>query len=73
MAILTFLISLAGATMLLSSHVLTDLERLCERVGFLVRGVIAREATIDALKAHGDALEDVGVELLRSLESEEAG
>ena len=58
----------SGATILLSSHILTDLERLCDRVGFLVRGVLAHEAPVDSLKADGDTLEDVGVELLRALE-----
>ena len=63
----------SGATVLLSSHILSDLERLCDRVGFLARGIIAHEESMDALKARGDSLEDVGVELIRSLERKEAG
>jgi ABC-2 type transport system ATP-binding protein len=63
----------SSATVLLSSHILSDLERLCDRVGFLARGIIAHEDSMDALKARGDSLEDVGVELIRSLERKEAG
>lgn len=37
-------------TILLSSHVLSDLERLCDRIGVLAKGVIAYEASLDDLK-----------------------
>ncbi len=37
-------------TILVSSHLVADLERLCDRVGVLARGVIAFEAELDALK-----------------------
>lgn len=37
-------------SLILSSHILTDLERLCDRIGVLARGVIAYEASLDALK-----------------------
>jgi ABC-2 type transport system ATP-binding protein len=49
----------SGATMLISSHALTDLERLCDRVGVLAGGRIAFAAPLDELKeslavVHGD-------------------
>lgn len=37
-------------TVILSSHALNDLERLCDRVGLLGKGVIAYEGDLDALK-----------------------
>jgi ABC-2 type transport system ATP-binding protein len=37
-------------TVMLSSHVMGDLERLCDRVGVLAQGKIAFESTMDAIK-----------------------
>ncbi len=35
-----------GKTIILSTHILNDIERLCDRVGLLVNGVIAVEGTV---------------------------
>lgn len=37
-------------TILISSHILSDLERLCDHVGVLSRGTLAFAASLDALK-----------------------
>jgi ABC-2 type transport system ATP-binding protein len=38
-------------TILLSSHILSDLERLCDRVGIMSEGQLVMEASIDAFKS----------------------
>ncbi|HWE95388.1 MAG TPA: ATP-binding cassette domain-containing protein [Tepidisphaeraceae bacterium] len=38
-----------GKTVFLNSHVLTELESICDRVAILVRGQVARQGTIDEL------------------------
>lgn len=59
-------------TILISSHVIGDLERMCDCVGILVRGVIAHESTVDELKSGaGGNLEEVLVALMHKLEAEE--
>ncbi len=37
-----------GRTILLSSHILEDVERVCDRAGFLVNGTIKREVDVGA-------------------------
>jgi ABC-2 type transport system ATP-binding protein len=60
------------ATILISSHVIGDLERMCDRVGILARGAIAHESTLEELKSgRGESLEEVAVKLMRKLEAEE--
>ncbi len=39
-----------GISIILSSHILSDLERMCDRIGIMAKGVIAFEATMDDLK-----------------------
>src|SRR5438067_4990947 len=38
-----------GATILLSSHLLTQVQEVCDRVGILHRGVLVREGKVDDL------------------------
>jgi ABC-2 type transport system ATP-binding protein len=40
-----------GTTVLLSSHVLSEVEKLCDRVGIIDRGTLLMESTIDVLDA----------------------
>ena len=54
------------ATILMSSHIIGDLERLCDRIGILADGVIAFEDELDALRERGENLEEVGIALMRS-------
>ncbi|HEX2647410.1 MAG TPA: ABC transporter ATP-binding protein [Candidatus Dormibacteraeota bacterium] len=50
-----------GATVFLSSHVLSEVQRVCDRVGIIRAGSLVRVAPLDELRdAHGDSsLEDV--------------
>jgi ABC-2 type transport system ATP-binding protein len=40
-----------GCTVVLSSHILSDLERIADRIGIMERGVMLREAGLDDLKS----------------------
>lgn len=40
-----------GATILLSSHVLPEVESVCSRIGFLNAGRLVRDGTLDELRA----------------------
>jgi ABC-2 type transport system ATP-binding protein len=40
-----------GVTVLLSSHLLTQVQEICDRVGILARGVLVREGQLDELIA----------------------
>jgi len=62
-----------GATLFLNSHLLSETERVCDRIGILSRGKLVREGTLEqlcradghwrlrfALPVDGDALERLG-------------
>ncbi len=53
-----------GTTILISSHVLTEIERICDRVAILHRGQLLKEGTVEELTQE-KSLEDVFVELVR--------
>jgi ABC-2 type transport system ATP-binding protein len=38
-----------GITVLLSSHLLAQVQQICDRVGILARGVLVREGRVDDL------------------------
>lgn len=40
-----------GKSILLSSHILSEVERLCDRVGIILKGKLIRTGTLDELKA----------------------
>jgi ABC-2 type transport system ATP-binding protein len=48
------------ATVLVSSHILSDLERYCEQIAVLARGRIALETPLDSLKEDGAVLTKQG-------------
>lgn len=60
-----------GVAILISSHVLTEIERICDRVGVLHQGLLLQEGTVEALTAE-KSLEDVFVSLVRA-SAEETG
>lgn len=45
-----------GKTVFISSHVLTDIERLCDRVGIIVQGRLCHEGQVDQLSVPLDEL-----------------
>ena len=54
----------AGNTILISSHTLEIVERVCSRIGILRRGKLIAEGTLDELRADSDGtLEDIFLEL----------
>lgn len=52
-----------GKTVFISSHVLTDIERLCDRVGIIVQGRLCYEGLVDQLTA---PLEELFLEVVES-------
>lgn len=45
-------ITAEGRTVLLSSHILAEVEALCDRVSILRKGVLVSEGSLDELRAH---------------------
>ena len=55
----------ARTSFLITSHILSDIEKVCDRILFLKHGVIVQnERTDDLLKTHGD-LEQAYINILR--------
>jgi ABC-2 type transport system ATP-binding protein len=54
-----------GTTILLTTHDMSEAERLCARIGFLAHGKLVAEGTADALKAQAGAenLDDAFIKL----------
>jgi ABC-2 type transport system ATP-binding protein len=57
----------AGTTFVISSHVMSFVERVCDRVAILKRGALAATGTPDELRAaagmEGEPFEDVFLKL----------
>ena len=51
--------------MLVSSHVLSEVERICDRVAIMHEGRIAASGPIDQLVRPGENLEDAFVRVVR--------
>lgn len=49
----------AGKTVLFSSHILHDVEQICDRVAIIVRGVVTKVGPLDQLVEAGDAAVEV--------------
>jgi ABC-2 type transport system ATP-binding protein len=55
----------AGNTVFFSTHVLEVAERLCDRVGVIVKGQLVACGTLDQLRSEsGESLESVFLELV---------
>ncbi len=48
-----------GKTVFFSSHILSDVERFCDRVGIIVGGRLRLEGRLDSLLTVGETLEDL--------------
>ena len=55
-----------GVAVLLNSHLLSEVERVCDSVAIMVRGRILKEGTVDQLVPEGRTLEEVFVELVEA-------
>jgi ABC-2 type transport system ATP-binding protein len=55
-----------GTTILLNSHLLSEVERVCDTVAILVRGRILKEGPIHELVPEGKTLEQVFMDLVAS-------
>jgi ABC-2 type transport system ATP-binding protein len=53
-----------GVTVFFSSHVLSDVEQICDRVGIMAHGVLQAVGTIDELVADKQRAVEVTVEAL---------
>jgi ABC-2 type transport system ATP-binding protein len=53
-----------GAAVLVSSHVLSEIERTCDRVAILHQGRLAASGSIDEVVREGESLEDAFVRLV---------
>ena len=53
-----------GGTVLLNSHLLSEVERICDRVAIIHAGRVVREGTVDELVGGDHELEDVFVETI---------
>lgn len=63
-----------GTTVLLNSHLLSEVERVCDRVAIMARGRILQEGPMQDLVPEGRTLEEVFMALLKaSAQAREAG
>jgi ABC-2 type transport system ATP-binding protein len=63
-----------GKTILLSSHFLSEVERVCERIAIFHRGHLLATGTLDALNKQYQAenLEDLFVKTIYAFDNQEA-
>jgi len=61
-----------GATLVVSSHVLTEIERLCDHVVILHEGRIAASGPLADVVREGESLEDAYVRVVRGAPAAEA-
>jgi ABC-2 type transport system ATP-binding protein len=54
-----------GATLLVSSHVLSEVERTCNQVAILHEGRVAAAGALESVVAPGESLEDAFVRVVR--------
>lgn len=55
-----------GKTLLISSHILSEIEHVADKIGVLVNGHIAAEESMQNLRAkHSESLEDYFLQILR--------
>jgi ABC-2 type transport system ATP-binding protein len=54
-----------GCSVLVSSHILSEVERICDRVAIMHEGRIAASGRLDELLQPGENLEDAFVRVVR--------
>lgn len=50
-----------GATIVMNSHILSEVEKICDTVAFIERGKVVLKDAIDSITGQGETLEDVFV------------
>jgi len=58
----------AGATILLNSHLLSEVERVCDRVAIMHKGRLLAAGTMAELVPEGKDLETIFVDLIEGAE-----
>lgn len=61
-----------GKTLFFNSHIMNDVQELCDRVGILNRGKLVALGTLDELLQPGETLEDCFVRVIEAAEAAEA-
>lgn len=63
-----------GKTVIISTHIMTEAEKLCDRIGIIIKGVLVMEGTLDEIlsKTNTNDLEDSFFELYKLHNKEEA-
>lgn len=56
----------SGVTVLLNSHLLSEVERVCDTVAIMAKGRVLKEGTMSEVVPEGSNLEDVFVELVQA-------
>jgi len=56
----------SGVAILLNSHLLSEVELVCDTVAILARGRVLKEGTMEEVVPEGRNLEDVFVELIQA-------
>jgi ABC-2 type transport system ATP-binding protein len=56
----------SGVAVLLNSHLLSEVELVCDTVAILARGRVLKEGTMAEVVPEGKSLEDVFVELVQA-------
>jgi ABC-2 type transport system ATP-binding protein len=54
-----------GCSVLMSSHILSEVERVCDRIAIVNEGRIAASGTVDELVRPGESLEDAFIRVVR--------
>lgn len=54
-----------GCSVLMSSHILSEVERVCDRIAIVNEGRIATSGTVDEIVQPGESLEDAFVRVVR--------
>ncbi|MGH7776275.1 MAG: ABC transporter ATP-binding protein [Candidatus Dormibacterales bacterium] len=58
-----------GTAVILNSHLLSEVERVCDTVAIMARGTVLKEGPLQSLVPEGRTLEEVFMELVESPES----
>ncbi|HEY9723051.1 MAG TPA: hypothetical protein V6D47_13660, partial [Oscillatoriaceae cyanobacterium] len=59
-----------GKTLFFNSHVMTDVQQICDRIAILHKGRLIAIGTLDELLKNGESLEDFFVRTIERAEAE---